>query len=104
MDSSEMLLQLHKVMQGEIALSSELTGLILHGLQNESLEKERINASLTSREEEILGYIAKGLSNKLIAKKLGIVETTVKVHVKHVLQKLKCRSRVEAAVWAVARK
>ena len=35
------------------------------------------------------------------ARKLTMTEGTVKVHVKHVLRKLKLRSRVEAAVWAV---
>lgn len=36
----------------------------------------------------------------MIARKLDIAETTVKVHVKHLLKKLQLRSRVEAAVWA----
>ena len=42
-----------------------------------------------------------GYSNKLIARRLKITEGTVKVHVKHLLQKLHLNSRVEAAVWAV---
>ncbi len=104
MDPDEMLLQFHKVMQGHIALSPQLSELIVYSLHSESLEHDRQNSNLTNREEEILNFIAKGLSNKAIAKKLGIVETTVKVHVKHILQKLKCRTRVEAAVWAVSQK
>ncbi|MDP1607524.1 MAG: LuxR C-terminal-related transcriptional regulator, partial [Rhodocyclaceae bacterium] len=39
---------------------------------------------------------------KLIARELDIMEGTVKVHVRNLLKKLKFRSRVEAAVWAVA--
>ena len=57
--------------------------------------------SLTTRELEILKLISKGLSNKLIARELDISDSTVKVHVKHVLKKMNLRSRVEAAVWAV---
>ncbi len=45
--------------------------------------------------------IAKGQSNKMIARKLGITEGTVKVHVKNLLHKLGLRSRVEAAVWVL---
>ena len=41
-----------------------------------------------------------GLNNKTIARKLGISDTTVKVHIKHMLSKLKLTSRLEAAVWA----
>ena len=56
---------------------------------------------LTRRELQILKSIAEGLSNKLIARRLDIAESTVKVHVKHLLKKLGFRSRVEAAVWMV---
>jgi two-component system nitrate/nitrite response regulator NarL len=49
----------------------------------------------------VLRQIAKGLSNKMIARKLGITEGTVKVHVKNLLHSLGLRSRVEAAVWAM---
>ena len=41
------------------------------------------------------------MSNKLIARELDIMESTVKVHIRNLLKKLKFRSRVEAAVWAV---
>ncbi|NMP32355.1 winged helix-turn-helix transcriptional regulator [Thalassotalea sp. M1531] len=58
-------------------------------------------SSLTCRELEILNLIAKGLSNKLIARELNISDGTVKVHVKHLLKKLKLKSRVEAAVWMI---
>ncbi|MBL8506463.1 MAG: winged helix-turn-helix transcriptional regulator, partial [Methylobacillus glycogenes] len=56
--------------------------------------------ALTEREQEILQCLADGLSNKAIARRLGISDTTVKVHVKHVLSKLRLTSRLEAAVWA----
>ena len=58
-------------------------------------------SSLTNREYEILSLIAKGMSNKVIARELDISDGTVKVHVKHLLKKLGLRSRVEAAVWMV---
>ncbi len=54
---------------------------------------------LTDREQQILSLIAKGFSNKIIAKKLEISDGTVKVHVKHLLKKLRLNSRVEAAIF-----
>lgn len=56
---------------------------------------------LTPRETEILELVADGLSNKAIAKRLGIADGTVKMHVKALLKKLGVHSRVEAAVIAV---
>ena len=55
---------------------------------------------LSPREREVLALIALGDSNKLIARKLGIAETTVKIHVQHILRKLQLSSRVQAAVYA----
>ena len=58
-------------------------------------------ASLSPREREVLLGIAHGASNKEIARQHGIAETTVKIHVQHVLRKLNVSSRVHAAVIAV---
>ncbi|MBL8335776.1 MAG: response regulator [Rhodoferax sp.] len=57
-------------------------------------------ASLSPRELEILRLIAAGDSNKEIARTLAIAETTVKIHVQHILRKLDVSTRVHAAVWA----
>ena len=58
-------------------------------------------STLSAREREILTLIARGDSNKLIARALEIAETTVKIHVQHILRKLNCSSRVQAAVLAI---
>ncbi len=57
-------------------------------------------ANLSPREREVLLGIAHGASNKEIARQHGIAETTVKIHVQHVLRKLNVSSRVHAAVIA----
>lgn len=57
---------------------------------------------LSAREREVLVCIARGHSNKVIARALDIAETTVKVHVQHILRKLELTSRVQAAVFASA--
>lgn len=56
---------------------------------------------LSPRERDILREIASGASNKEIARTLRIAETTVKIHVQHILRKLNLTSRVQAAVFAV---
>jgi two-component system nitrate/nitrite response regulator NarL len=61
---------------------------------------EQAMASLSPRELDILRGIARGDSNKEIAREHGIVETTVKIHVQHILRKLGVSSRVHAAVIA----
>lgn len=58
---------------------------------------------LTPREREILAFIARGQSNKEIARALELAESTVKIHVQSILKKLNLSSRVQAAVFAVER-
>jgi NarL family two-component system response regulator LiaR len=56
---------------------------------------------LTPREREVLQLLGRGLSNKRIARELGIAEKTVKTHVGHVLAKLGVTDRTQAALHAV---
>jgi ATP/maltotriose-dependent transcriptional regulator MalT len=62
----------------------------------------RLSASgtLTTREREIAGLVARGLSNREIASQLVVSEGTVEVHVKHILSKLGFKSRAQVAAWA----
>jgi len=57
---------------------------------------------LTERERDTLKWIGRGLSNKLIARELGISDSTVKVYVKNLLRKLHLHSRLELAAWVYA--
>jgi DNA-binding NarL/FixJ family response regulator len=58
-------------------------------------------AAPSPREAEILRCLVLGCSNKVIARQLGIVEATVKVHLKAVLRKTRTGNRTQAAIWAV---
>ena len=54
--------------------------------------------TLTKREESILDYVARGMTNKEIAKSLSISEKTVKHYMTNIMQKLRVRNRVEAVL------
>ena len=63
-------------------------------------ESDRDAPSLSNRETVILRHLCDGLSNKSIALKLGITETTVKVHLRAVYRKIGVSNRTQAALWA----
>ncbi len=60
-----------------------------------------IYASLSPRQAEVLRLLVQGRSNKEIARELGVVEDTVKTHVRHILAKLGVQSRTQAALLAM---
>jgi two-component system, NarL family, nitrate/nitrite response regulator NarL len=94
-----------RAVQGESVVAAEMTGKLVAAYRDATAAPvaappaSRI-AQLSPREQEILRGIARGASNKEIGRDLGIAETTVKIHVQHVLRKLDVSSRVQAAVIA----
>jgi len=66
-----------------------------------ALEADCAPAELTAREREVLSCLAVGMSNKQVARSLGISIRTVAVHVSNLLRKTRSASRTEAALWAV---
>lgn len=103
MEPEDTLDYLSRAAQGELVISNRLKELLAHALRAEGDRQKRRDMDLTEREQEIVGLISRGSSNKLIARQLDISEGTVKVHVKHILKKLKLHSRIEVAVWALNR-
>jgi len=102
MEPEEMVASLQAAAAGNVIVSDALMPLLAAALREDKRPKSAEDAHLTEQEKRTLELIAIGLSNKQIGKELDIAEGTVKVHVKHLLRKLGLRSRVEAAVWAVA--
>lgn len=104
MEPEELLPALQAAVQGDNVVAQELVGSLAGLVRGDAAPAPRPAvhfAELTPREREILGCIADGSSNKMIARDLQITDGTVKLHVKAILRKLGLRSRVEAAVSAV---
>jgi two-component system nitrate/nitrite response regulator NarL len=70
------------------------------GQSEQHFESERLKHNLSLREVEVLNSLCEGNANKVIARRLGITESTVKVHVKAILRKIQVKNRTEAALWA----
>jgi len=99
---------IRRAARGESVLSPEMMGKLVSAFQQQGApepepEPDEPATPLSPREEEVLREIAQGASNKEIARTLGIAETTVKIHVQHILRKLGLSSRVQAAVYAAER-
>jgi two-component system nitrate/nitrite response regulator NarL len=109
---------IRRVARGEHVVAEEMTGKLVAAFRDASASagnqaptapaapdapegaEPGVLATLSPRELDILRGIARGDSNKVIARTLGIAETTVKIHVQHILRKLDVASRVQAAVIA----
>ena len=99
---------IRRAMRGDSVVAEEMTGKLIAAYRDAASPPvlpppapppSRLE-SLSPREHEILRGIALGQGNKEIARSLGIAETTVKIHVQHILRKLDVSSRVQAAVIA----
>ena len=101
--SREALLHSIKLMLiGEKVFATELAKLWLNGgLERKLFDGTKADHNLTGRESEILGCLLEGDSNKLIARRLEITESTVKIHMKSLLRKINVQNRTQAAIWAM---
>jgi len=103
MDPDALVAALHSILSGKTVVAPELAAVFVRYVQGSDRPHQDRSpfADLTPREREILKHVAEGQSNKVIGRALGIVDGTVKLHVKSIMRKLGVHSRVEAAVIAV---
>ncbi|WP_289283177.1 MULTISPECIES: two-component system response regulator NarL [unclassified Methylophaga] len=99
MEPEDLRSNLVKAALGVTVLQDSLTEVLKKALIEPDTKTTAADVNLTDRETEILDCLAEGMNNKNIARKLGISDTTVKVHIKNILRKLNLTSRLEAAVW-----
>lgn len=98
-DADELIQALHKAKNGESVVSSAMTSKLVQQFRRGEVAQNKVH--LTPREQEILTSIARGGSNKEIARQFDITESTVKIHVQNILKKLALSSRVQAAIYAL---
>jgi len=98
--SLELIETLSSVHRGEISITPTLAArLLMQGRQKRSgLSTSQPLAALTSREIEILEHVARGLTNKEVARTLQLSDKTVKHYMTNIMQKLNVRNRVEAVL------
>jgi two-component system nitrate/nitrite response regulator NarL len=112
MDNEMLAAAILRTMAGDSVVSPEMTSKLVSAFQARhqgevpdaaaDVESDPIH-NLSPREREILTHIARGASNKEVARELGIAEATVKIHVQHILRKLNLSSRLQAAVYLTGR-
>jgi DNA-binding NarL/FixJ family response regulator len=94
-DPDELLRGVRSAALGDSPFSPKAAKALLSlGVQRQTAEK------LTPREREVLVAICDGLPNKLIARRLGIAEKTVKTHLTRVFDRIGVQDRTQAALWA----
>jgi len=90
------------ILIGEKVFATELAKVWLSGGLEKKLHcAKKIDHKLTGRESEILECLLGGESNKIIARRLEITESTVKIHMKSLLRKINVQNRTQAAIWAM---
>lgn len=92
---------LRLILSGERHVSGEVLDMLM-AWNAEGHSDQNGPWTLTAREQEVLEQLAKGASNKLIARELDLAESTVKLHIHHIIGKLGVSNRTEAAVAYVA--
>jgi DNA-binding NarL/FixJ family response regulator len=101
---SELIRSAEAAAAGEPCVAPQLLGHLLGHVSGRTLPHDDGQPiGFAAREEQILALLAKGMSNKEIAYKLGICENTAKCYLTNIMKKLRAKNRVEVAVFAAQR-
>lgn len=84
------------VAEGEVAMSRRTAARVMAHFRQSNGAPVETTANLTERELEVLRLLANGATDRQIADRLVIAESTAKKHVQHILRKLRARNRAEA--------
>jgi DNA-binding NarL/FixJ family response regulator len=98
----ELIAAVHIVAAGEALLAPSITRRVIDRMARQptpqTADQHKLD-ELTPREREVLGLITRGFSNREIAAKLTVEESTIRTHVKRILMKLHLRDRIQAVIF-----
>jgi len=103
-DAEELVAGIRRAAEGEPVIDQAMTAKLVEQFRTRipaSGETDAQRHKLTAREMQVTQLLARGASNKVIARELDVSESTVKIHVQNVLKKLNLNSRVQIAVYVV---
>lgn len=104
-DTDYLLDSIRRANSGDSVMSTEMANRLADAMRSLSAGSNKKiimdTNKLSPRERDVIVMLAQGASNKEIARKLNLAESTVKIHVQGILRKLNLTSRVQAAVYAV---
>ena len=102
MSQRELLTAVQGVLRGDSMLNKEMVIRLLERLGSKTPPQEEVaQYQLSRREREVLQLLTQGQTNREIAQKLILSVSTVKIHVEHILAKLRVSDRTQAAVRAI---
>ncbi|NLP61394.1 response regulator [Paraburkholderia sacchari] len=106
-DADALVAAIRKAAAGQPVITEHMTAKLVEQMRKPAAAPSSPSAprtsgeTLTARERDIVRELARGASNKEIARTLDLAESTVKIHVRNILRKLNLTSRVQVAVYAV---
>lgn len=101
-DTEALVDAIRRAARGESVVSPQMTAKLVQGVRGQAkVAAPGDHEKLSPREREILVCLARGESNKEIARDLDLAESTVKIHIQNIFKKLHLSSRVQAALYAV---
>jgi DNA-binding NarL/FixJ family response regulator len=98
---TDLVMIITSLVEGKLVVSPYLADMVLQERRKETRGVTAADFSLTDRELKVLGLLVRGFSNKEISNTIYISQDTVKVHLKHIFEKLEVDCRTKAAVKAI---
>ena len=101
-ETDALLDSIRRAARGDSVVSPQMTAKLIQGVREQSRTTQQVSARdrFSPRERDILACLARGESNKEIARALDLAESTVKIHVQNIFKKLHMTSRVQVALYA----
>ena len=102
-EMEELVSAIRRAAGGDSVVSPQMTAKLIQGVREQPRVSDKLveRDRFSPRERDILNCLARGESNKEIARELELAESTVKIHVQNIFKKLGVTSRVQVALYAV---